>query len=223
MKAALSQVDKHGDPMNTFKTRQFFGETYFEKNNNDERYSLDGNPTISSAERASSYLSQEKFGKIGAVASVDIGSTDIERRKVIQGLSNLLADTYVLYLKTQNYHWNVTGPHFFSLHTMFMNQYVELASAVDLIAERIRMLGQPAPATFLEFAELAIVKEQRGVQSAEKMLTTLNDDQEILMRTIRNTNPIAEKCRDYTTVDLLTQRLQVHEKNSWMLRSFSSR
>ncbi len=209
--------------MNTFHSQQLFGETYFEKNNNDERYSMDGNPTLSSAERTTSFLSQDKLGKIRNTVSTDAGITDTDRKKVIQGLSNILADSYVLYLKTQNYHWNVTGPHFLSLHTMFMNQYIELALAVDLIAERIRMLGQPAPATFLEFSELTIIKEQRGVQSAEKMIATLYDDQQSIILTIHNANSCAEKCRDFTTVDLLTQRLQVHEKNSWMLRSFASR
>ena len=208
--------------MNILNTR-LLGETYFEKNNDDEHYSLDGKPATSSAERVSSFLSQEKLGKIGTPIKIDMDITNTDRKNVIQGLSNLLADTYVLYLKTQNYHWNVTGPHFLTLHTLFMNQYVELASAVDLIAERIRMLGQPAPATFVEFSKLAIVKEQPGIQSSESMLATLNDDQEILIRTIRNANPSAEKCRDFTTVDLLTRRLQVHEKNSWMLRSLASR
>jgi starvation-inducible DNA-binding protein len=117
----------------------------------------------------------------------------------------------------------VTGPHFLSLHTLFMNQYSELALAIDVVAERIRMLGQPTPATFLEFSELTSIKEQPGALSAEKMIATLCDDQEILMRTIRKVNPSAEKCNDFTTVDLLTQRLQAHEKNSWMLRSFINR
>jgi starvation-inducible DNA-binding protein len=148
------------------------------------------------------------------------GIAEVDRKKISELLAILLADTYVLYLKTQNYHWNVTGPNFLTLHTMFMLQYNDLALAVDLIAERIRALGEPAPGSFLEFYELANVKEERGVQNAERMITVLNTDQEVLIKTIRGLMPMAEKSHDFTTVDLLTQRLQVHEKNAWMLSSF---
>jgi starvation-inducible DNA-binding protein len=138
---------------------------------------------------------------------------------VAEGLAKLLADTYTLYLKTQNFHWNVTGPHFDALHRMFEQQYTELAAAVDEIAERIRALGFPAPGTYRTFATLASVPEQEGVPRAQDMVRLLVGDQETVIRTARTLVPVAEREKDIVTVDLLTRRVQVHEKTAWMLRS----
>jgi len=150
---------------------------------------------------------------------IDIGIEERDRKEIAQGLSRLLADTYTLYLKTHNFHWNVTGPMFQTLHLMFETQYTELALAVDLIAERIRALGFPAPGTYSEFAELASIKEDRGVPSAEKMIELLVQGQEAVVRTARAVFPTVDRCNDEPTADLLTQRMQVHEKTAWMLRS----
>jgi starvation-inducible DNA-binding protein len=142
-----------------------------------------------------------------------------DRKAVAEGLAKLLSDSYVLYLKTHNFHWNVTGPMFPMLHAMFEQQYTELAQAVDLIAERIRALGHPAPGSFAQFLRLASIKEEMGLPHAESMIQQLVEGQEALTRTVRKAFPAAERAKDQVTVDLLTQRLQVHEKNAWMLRS----
>ena len=150
---------------------------------------------------------------------IDIGIKEADRRKIAQGLSRLLADTYTLYLKTHNYHWNVTGPMFQTLHLMFEQQYNELALAVDLIAERIRALGVPAPGTYREFAALSSIKESRGVPKAEQMIKDLVAGQEAVARTARSVFPLVDRVNDEPSADLLTQRMQVHEKTAWMLRS----
>lgn len=152
-------------------------------------------------------------------AAPDFGFTDDQRRAIAGGLSRLLADTYTLYLKTHNYHWNVTGPQFNSLHAMFEVQYTELALAVDLIAERIRALSEPAPGSYSQYAKLATVKEAEGVPSADEMVRQLAADQLTVVRTARGVFPAADEARDEPTADLLTQRMQVHEKTAWMLRA----
>jgi starvation-inducible DNA-binding protein len=156
--------------------------------------------------------------KTGAMP-INIGIGEPERRGIAEGLSRLLADTYTLYLKTHNYHWNVTGPMFQTLHLMFEQQYNELALAVDQIAERIRALGFPAPATYSEFARLSSVKEEEGVPNAQEMIRKLVEGQETIVRTARTVFPTVEGANDQPTADLLTERMQVHEKTAWMLRS----
>jgi len=151
--------------------------------------------------------------------SIDIGIAAAERAKIAQGLSALLADSFTLYLMTHNFHWNVTGPHFNSLHQMFMAQYTEQWNALDLIAERIRALGHPAPGTYAEFLELASIPEVGGVPSATDMVRHLVAAQEATARTARKLFPLVEAANDQPTADLLTQRLEVHEKTAWMLRS----
>lgn len=150
---------------------------------------------------------------------IDIGISEKDRQGIVDGLSRLLADTYTLYLKTHNFHWNVTGPMFQTLHLMFETQYTELAAAVDLIAERIRALGSPAPGTYTEFARLSTVKEPDGVPSAQEMIRQLVQDQEAVVRTARSIFKVVDEASDEPTADLLTQRMQVHEKTAWMLRS----
>jgi starvation-inducible DNA-binding protein len=150
---------------------------------------------------------------------IDIGISDSDRAKIAGGLSRLLADSYTLYLMTHNFHWNVTGPMFNTLHLMFMGQYTEQWNALDLIAERIRSLGHPAPGTYKEFVKLASIKEVDGVPKATDMIRLLVDAQEATARTAREVLPIADKANDQPTMDLLTQRLDVHEKTAWMLRS----
>lgn len=150
---------------------------------------------------------------------IDIGISDKERKAIAAGLSRVLADAYTLYLKTHNFHWNVTGPMFQTLHLLFMDLYNEQWMSVDLIAERIRALGFPAPGTYSEFAALASIKESKGVPKAKDMLRELVAGQESVARTARSVFPIAEKANDQPTCDLLTQRMQIHEKNAWMLRS----
>lgn len=150
---------------------------------------------------------------------IDIGINEKDRKKIAEGLSCLLADTYTLYLKTHNFHWNVTGPMFQTLHLMFETQYNELALAVDLIAERIRALGVAAPGTYADFIRLSSIKEQKGVPSAEEMIKLLVEGQEAVVRTAREIFPVAMKAHDEPTCDLLTQRMQIHEKTAWMLRS----
>jgi starvation-inducible DNA-binding protein len=150
---------------------------------------------------------------------INIGIEEQDRREISLGLSRLLADTYTLYLKTHNFHWNVTGPMFQTLHLMFEQQYNELALAVDLIAERIRALGFPAPATYKAFSELSSIKEEEGVPSADAMIRLLVEGQETVVRTARSVFPVVEKANDQPTADLLTERMQVHEKTAWMLRS----
>lgn len=150
---------------------------------------------------------------------VNIGISEADRADIAHGLSRLLADTYTLYLKTHNFHWNVTGPMFSSLHLLFETHYVELAEAVDVIAERIRALGYPAPGSYKAFAELSSIKEAEGVPSAEAMIAELVEGQEAVTRTAREVFPCVDKASDEPTADLLTQRMQIHEKNAWMLRS----
>lgn len=150
---------------------------------------------------------------------INLGIGEKDRAEIVDGLSRLLADTYTLYLKTHNFHWNVKGPMFQTLHLMFETQYTELAAAVDLIAERIRALGFPAPGTYAEFARLSQIKEVEGVPKAEDMIRELMSGQETVVRTARSIFPAAEKAGDEPTADLLTQRMQVHEKTAWMLRS----
>jgi starvation-inducible DNA-binding protein len=153
------------------------------------------------------------------MAKVDIGIPDKERRAIAEGLSRLLADSYTLYLKTHNFHWNVTGPQFNTLHLMFEAQYTELALAVDLIAERIRALDHPAPGSYAQYSKLSSIKEETGVPKAKEMIKQLVAGQEAVVRTARGIFPTVEKSNDEPTADLLTQRMQVHEKNAWMLRS----
>jgi starvation-inducible DNA-binding protein len=150
---------------------------------------------------------------------INTGIPETDRQQIAAGLSRLLADTYTLYLKTHNYHWNVTGPMFQTLHLMFETQYTELALAVDLIAERIRSLGVPAPGTYREFAELTTIAEAEGIPKAEDMIRDLVAGQEAVVRTARLIFPMADAANDEPTADLLTQRMQLHEKTAWMLRS----
>lgn len=154
-----------------------------------------------------------------AAAQINIGIADKDRKKIADGLSRLLADTYSLYLKTHYFHWNVTGPMFNTLHLMFEEQYNELWLAVDSVAERIRTLGVVAPGTFGEFAKLSSVPEAKGVPAAEEMIRQLVEGHEAVVRTAREIFPIADAASDEPTADLLTQRLQTHEKTAWMLRS----
>lgn len=151
--------------------------------------------------------------------AIDIGISDNDRRAIADGLARLLADTYTLYLKTHNYHWNVTGPMFSTLHLMFETQYNELALAVDQVAERIRALGHPAPGSYKAFSRLSSIKEEEGVPAAEQMIRQLVIGQETVVRTAREIFPTVENANDEPTADLLTQRMQIHEKNAWMLRS----
>jgi starvation-inducible DNA-binding protein len=152
-------------------------------------------------------------------AAIDIGITEANRKKIAQGLSVLLADSYTLYLMTHNFHWNVTGPQFNSLHAMFMQQYTEQWTALDLIAERIRALGFPAPGTYKEFTKLASIKEVEGVPKANDMVRHLVAAQEATARTARKMFPVVDAANDQPTADVLTQRIDVHEKTAWMLRS----
>lgn len=151
--------------------------------------------------------------------SQGLGIAEQDRVEIADGLSRLLADTYTLYLKTHKYHWNVTGPMFQTLHLMFETQYNELALAVDLIAERIRALDVMAPGSYTEFARLATIKEDTDNPSATEMIARLVDGQETVVRTARSLFPIVNRAHDEPTADLLTQRMQVHEKTAWMLRS----
>ena len=151
--------------------------------------------------------------------NIDIGISQQHREQIAQGLSHLLADTYTLYLKTHNFHWNVTGPMFQTLHLMFETQYNELALAVDSIAERIRSLGFPAPGTYKQYAALSSIKEEDGIPAAKEMIRLLVEGQEAVVRTARSLYPSVEAASDEATADLLTQRIQLHEKTAWMLRS----
>jgi len=152
-------------------------------------------------------------------AKIDIGISEADRAKIAEGLSGLLADSYTLYLMTHNFHWNVKGPMFNTLHQMFMAQYTEQWGALDLIAERIRALGYPAPGTYKEFVKLASIKEIDGVPPALEMVSHLVAAQEATARTARRLFPLLEKANDQPTADLITQRLDLHEKTAWMLRS----
>jgi starvation-inducible DNA-binding protein len=151
--------------------------------------------------------------------AIDIGIPEKERGKIAAGLSRLLADTFTLYLTTHNFHWNVTGPMFQTLHLMFEQQYNELWLALDAVAERIRALGFPAPATYSEYARLSSIPETAGVPEAKEMIGILVRGHEAVARTARKIFPVVDKSSDEPTADLLTQRMQVHEKTAWMLRS----
>lgn len=150
---------------------------------------------------------------------MDIGIKEQDRKNIAEGLSRLLADTYTLYLKTHYFHWNVTGPMFNTLHLMFEGQYTELALAVDLVAERIRSLDIYAPGTYRDFVKLSSIKESESVPNAQDMIKELVAGHEAVCRTARSVFPAAEEASDEATADLLTQRLQLHEKTAWMLRS----
>ena len=151
--------------------------------------------------------------------AIDIGISEEDRKSIVEGLSRLLSDTYVLYLKTHNFHWNVTGPRVMTLHLMFEEQDNELALDVDVVAERIRALGFPAPGAYATYARLSSIKEEEGVPSAENMIKQLVEGQEAVTRTARGIFPLLDKVSDEPTADLLTQRMQVHEKTAWMLRA----
>lgn len=151
--------------------------------------------------------------------NINIGLSQEQRKSIADGLAKLLADSYTLYLKTHNYHWNVTGPMFQTLHLLFEQQYSELALAVDEIAERIRALDFLAPGSYAEFSKLTKIKEATTTPAANEMITQLVHDQELIIQTARELFPIVEKAQDQATLDLLTRRIQIHEKNAWMLRS----
>ena len=151
--------------------------------------------------------------------SINIGINEKDRKAIAKGLSKVLADSYTLYLKTHNYHWNVTGPMFNTLHLMFEGQYTELATAVDEIAERIRALDEPAPGSYKAFSKLTEIEEETDVPDAEEMIRQLVIGQETVVRTAREVFKLVDKANDEPTADLLTQRMQIHEKNAWMLRS----
>jgi starvation-inducible DNA-binding protein len=153
---------------------------------------------------------------------IDIGISAADRTKIVDGLNRVLADTYSVYLKTHGFHWNVTGPQFNSLHAMFMVQYTELWTAIDLIAERIRSLGHYAPASYGAFAKLTSIQEEDGAPDAVSMVDMLRRDHETASRTCKEAFPAAEKAGDQPTMDLLTQRMQIHEKTAWMLRSVNA-
>jgi starvation-inducible DNA-binding protein len=151
--------------------------------------------------------------------TINIGISENDRKAIAAELSKLLADSYTLYLKTHNFHWNVTGSMFQTLHLMFEAQYTELATAVDLIAERIRALGIFAPGTYSEFNKLTSIKEPHGVPQARDMIQQLVEGHEAVIRTARSAFAAVEKANDEASADLLTQRIQLHEKTAWMLRS----
>ena len=157
--------------------------------------------------------------KKSGIPPIDIGIPEKDRKKIAVGLSKLLADSYTLYLMTHNFHWNVTGPQFNSLHAMFMAQYTEQWNALDIIAERIRALGYPAPGTYKEFVKLASIQEVEGVPKADDMVRHLVAAQEATARTARSLFPVVDAANDQPTADVLTQRIDVHEKTAWMLRS----
>ncbi len=150
---------------------------------------------------------------------INIGIEEKARVEISKGLSRLLADSYTLYLKTHNFHWNVTGPMFQTLHTMFETHYTELATAVDEIAERIRSLGEYAPGSYHEFQKLTTIKESTSVPKAEEMIKELVEGHEAVIRTARSIYHVVGEVNDEATSDLLTQRIQLHEKTAWMLRS----
>jgi starvation-inducible DNA-binding protein len=171
------------------------------------------------AKKAASKVSSPAAGRVGA-QPINIGIGEKDRAAIAQGLSRLLADTYTLYLTTHNFHWNVTGPMFNTLHLMFMTQYTELWAAVDPVAERIRSLGHPAPGSYAQFSKLASVPDAPATPpKALEMVRILVQGHEAVARTARNLFPVADKAGDEPTADLLTQRLTVHEQTAWMLRS----
>lgn len=151
--------------------------------------------------------------------AINIGISESDRKTIAGELSKLLADSYTLYLKTHNFHWNVTGPMFQTLHLMFEQQYIELSTAVDLIAERIRALGVYAPATYKEFSRLTSIKEPDSIPISREMIQQLVEGHETVIRTARSAFASVEKANDEASADLLTQRMQLHEKTAWMLRS----
>ena len=153
---------------------------------------------------------------------INIGINEKDRKALCQGLSKFLADSYLLYLKTQNYHWNVTGKTFAQLHVLFEEQYKELAEAVDEVAERIRALGEYAPGTFASFSKVSSIKEESNIPTAEEMIQNLVIGHETVVSTARDLMTLTEECEDDVTADMLTQRMQVHEKAAWMLRSMIS-
>jgi starvation-inducible DNA-binding protein len=160
------------------------------------------------------------MAKNNAAPRIDIGIGDKDRAAIAGGLNRLLADTYTLYLTTHNFHWNVTGPMFNTLHAMFMAQYTELWNAVDPIAERIRALGHPAPGSYAQFGKLSSIKDAPATPpKALQMVRILVEGHEAVARTARGVFPLADKADDQPTADLLTQRLDIHEKTAWMLRS----
>lgn len=154
--------------------------------------------------------------------TINIGINETDRKSIAQALSHLLADSYILYLKTHNFHWNVTGPMFPTLHNLFMDQYTEAWNALDDIAERIRTLGFPAPGSYKQFIELASIQEEEGVPSANDMIQSLLEGQEALVRVARKGMKVAEEADDQSSADLFIQRIDVHEKNAWMLRSLTA-
>ncbi len=164
-------------------------------------------------------LKEKEIKKHGAI---ELGIPDKQRKNIAEGLAKLLADSYLLYIKTHNYHWNVEGPMFNTLHIMFMEQYTELWNSLDLIAERIRALGEYAPGSYKEFAKLTSIEESEKVPKADKMILELLKGHETVTQTARSLYPVAEAGNDEVSMDLLTQRLQVHEKTAWMLRSLLS-
>ena len=155
----------------------------------------------------------------GEIMDVNIGISKDKRTAIAKGLSKVLADSYMVYLKTHNYHWNVTGEHFHSLHAQFEEQYTELAAAIDVIAERIRALGHRAPGSFREYQELTAIKEDTDQPKSMEMVRRLAVDNETILRTARETLPVCQEADDEASIDLLTQRLHVHSKTAWMLRS----
>ena len=160
-----------------------------------------------------------KTGTEVTAMPINIGIEENDRKQIADGLSRLLADTFTLYLKTHNFHWNVTGPMFRTLHIMFEEQYNELWTASDELAERIRALGVYAPATYKEFTRLTSIKEEDSIPAATDMIRQLVEGHETAARTARTTITVAEDASDAPTADLLTERMQVHEKTAWMLRS----
>lgn len=150
---------------------------------------------------------------------INIGISETNREKIAEGLSKVLADSYMVYLKTHNYHWNVTGEHFHSLHEQFEVQYTELAAAIDEIAERIRALGHRAPGSFLEYNELTTIEEDTDQPNSMEMVRRLAVDNETILRTAREALPACEAAGDEASIDLITERLHTHSKTAWMLRS----
>jgi starvation-inducible DNA-binding protein len=168
---------------------------------------------------SSDYILELSNNEGAFMSNIHIGISEAQRHQIADGLSRLLADSYSLYLKTHNFHWNVTGPMFTTLHTLFETQYTELSLAIDTIAERIRALDFPAPGSFSLYQKLSSIPEEQGVPPAEQMIIQLLAGQEAVVRTARQILPIADEANDQVTLDLLTQRMEIHEKNAWMLRS----
>lgn len=157
-----------------------------------------------------------------SMSNIDIGIPEEQRRKVAQGLKHLLADSYTLYLQTHNFHWNVMGPKFRELHLMFEEQYTELATAVDEVAERIRTLAEPAPGTYKAFAELSSIREVEGVPAAAEMVQILQKGHEQVVKTSREALKLAQEADDESSAALISDRMRVHEKTAWMLRAMGA-